>query len=139
MTEKFVFEIIGIFLLNTIIKWEENKMKKTKRTRNRRRNYFNLKMFIFVFVFAATVGVTTHIVDANRNYKKLANLYEPGYDVIEIKPGDTAYSIAEEYKYPGMDSRDYIQQLSEINHMDLFHSDIHTGHYLMVIQYTPRK
>lgn len=56
------------------------------------------------------------------------------YKSIEIKKGDSLWSIAQEYKADDYEStREYIEELKELN--NLTSDTIHQGQYLMVVYY----
>lgn len=64
-------------------------------------------------------------------------LYEPqykeSYKTIYISKGETLWSIAEEYKKPNQDIRDYIHQLEKLNNMDS--AAIYEGQAITIIIY----
>ena len=64
-------------------------------------------------------------------------LYEPkyteSYKTIYISKGETLWSIAEEYKKPNQDIRDYIHQLEKLNNMDSAY--VYEGQALTIIIY----
>lgn len=64
--------------------------------------------------------------------------YERVYTLYQIRYGDTAYGLASENKYPGMDSRDYIRELGEANSgINLFTEPLICGNYLLLVTYVP--
>lgn len=57
------------------------------------------------------------------------------YTSIQIKQGDTLWSIATDYISPEYDNiQTYIAEVKELN--QLGHDDIHSGHYLMIPYYS---
>ena len=65
--------------------------------------------------------------------------YNRVYTLYQVQYGDTAYGLASENKYPGMDSRDYIMELNEVNSgIDLFKDPLYSGSYLLIVKYVPK-
>lgn len=104
---------------------------KARRNRTNRRISLVLLTFI-VIVLGMLIGTnllnSSHI-SASREYEK--ELY---YKTIEVKEGDTLWTIADEYMDGEFDNKeDYINEIREINHV---HDDtIHAGAYLTVPYY----
>lgn len=112
-------------------------MTQKKNTKQRKSSSVN-RLVIMIFLVAITSVITRGIVKANLE-KKYEELYEEKYEYYEVQRGDTAYSIAERYKYPGQDSRDYIEKISDINGKNLFGSRIRIGEVLLVIKYSVKE
>lgn len=55
------------------------------------------------------------------------------YKSIELEYGDTLWELAEEYKLEGSSTKDYVDELMEIN--NLTSDTIHSGQHLVVVYY----
>ncbi len=85
-----------------------------------------------LLVLFCTVMVSYRSGASVSDYKRVYTLYQVQY-------GDTAYGLASENKYPGMDSRDYIMELNEVNSgIDLFEDPLYYGSYLLIVKYVPK-
>ena len=85
-----------------------------------------------LLVLFCTVMVSYRSGASVSDYKRVYTLYQVQY-------GDTAYGLASENKYPGMDSRDYIMELNEVNSgIDLFEDPLYYGSYLLIVRYVPK-
>ena len=56
---------------------------------------------------------------------------EPATESYYVKPGDTLWSIALEYKQPGQDTRKYIDEIKRINGIDAL---IYEGQEILIIK-----
>lgn len=59
--------------------------------------------------------------------------YTQSYKTITVLEKETLWNIAEEYKKPNQDIRDYIYQIKELNNMDS--AMIYEGQELIIILY----
>lgn len=93
-------------------------------------------------IFVLSVMVITTIILAMTLTNRIgmsAQKYKRVYTLYQIQYGDTAYGLASDKKYPGMDSRDYIRELNEANSgINLFKEPLYYGSYLLLITYGPK-
>lgn len=107
-------------------------MNKNRIKRNRiiRRRISFLTAVVICAVFIAILGST--VASAKENTKEERNKY---YKSIEVKQGDTLWSIAEEYITSEYESTDeYIDELIKMNGLE--NDTIHTGSNLVVTYYS---
>ena len=93
-------------------------------------------LFIAITVVAILLGVVLGNNVSNGSHTKAYNdvQKELYYTSIEIQPGDTLWSIAEEYMCSEYDDvNDYIKDIKKVN--GLHRDTIHAGNYLMVPYY----
>jgi len=108
-------------------------MKGRHKNNNRRAALRLRKAFFAIIAFAIITGISGYfgsfLTSAHGNPEE-----EICYISIEIQPGDTLWSIAEEYmpdEYGSIES--YIKELKDLN--SLVTSDIHAEHHLLVAVY----
>lgn len=82
-----------------------------------------LAVFLSIFIIG---GIRKVFANDNIHYEKT-------FITIEIQPGDTLSSIAEEHAVTDMEYRTYIEEVKEIN--NLKSETIHAGCYLLVPEY----
>ena len=90
------------------------------------------------FVIASTIAlmlcIVTCIFVMNSNAKEEHETYKY-YTSIQIQEGDSLWEIAQEYgALAHIDSRDYIAEVKEINHLQ--GDEIHSGQYLTIPYYS---
>lgn len=96
-----------------------------------RKSTFSL-LFVFLLAIAVISTVKLTNVKATNNPGSERNLY---YTNIEIQPGDTLISIAEEYITPEYASvEEYVKEIMEFN--GLSDDKIYSGNYLVVMYYS---
>ena len=107
-------------------KWEEEKvLEKYKKI-------VLVQMTMVVLILLCNAMISYRNRESVSDYKRVYTLYQ-------IQYGDTAYGLASENKYPGMDSRDYIRELNEANSgIDLFEEPLYYGDYLLIVKYVPK-
>ncbi len=112
---------------------------RSRRVSGSRRNRFRknlIRVCAIVLVFAAAMAAVI-IMSSNavRTHASVsgANKY---YKSVTIMPGDTLWSIAEEYMDPMQytDARDYIKELRQINSLDS--DSIKSGCHIIVSYYS---
>ncbi len=86
-------------------------------------------MFGIILILTFTFIGGRQFVHANESVE-----YEKSFQAIEIQPGDTLTSIAEEYATSEAVYQDYMDEVIEIN--QLKDDQIHAGCYLMVPVYS---
>jgi len=112
---------------------------RTRRVSKMRRNSFKknlIRVCAIVLIFTAAVAaVIIMSCNAVRTHASVsgANKY---YRSVTIMPGDTLWSIAEEYMDPMQytDARDYIKELRQINSLDS--DSIKSGCHIIVTCYS---
>ncbi len=110
----------------TFTKWEE------KMVQEKFKKIVLILPILALLVLFCTVMVSYRSGASVSDYKRVYTLYQVQY-------GDTAYGLASENKYPGMDSRDYIMELNEVNSgIDLFEDPLYYGSYLLIVKYVPK-
>ena len=110
----------------TFTKWEE------KMVQEKFKKIVLILPILALLVLFCTVMVSYRSGASVSDYKRVYTLYQVRY-------GDTAYGLASENKYPGMDSRDYIRELNEANSgIDLFEEPLYYGDYLLIVKYVPK-
>ncbi len=113
-----------------------NQNKKMPSHKNNRQT---LKRKVLAAVFSAVIlagciaGFDKGLVNA-QEYARTADTEVKCYKSIEIQPGDSLWSIAEEYQDAHYTStNEYIKEIKQINHLQ---SDlIHSGRYLTITYY----
>ncbi|MCR5702772.1 MAG: LysM peptidoglycan-binding domain-containing protein [Lachnospiraceae bacterium] len=103
-----------------------NKGRISKKRRVVNNNIIMLTILTFVLIFG--IG---HIAYANSAAK---NSYEKTYISYEIKEGDSLCSVADQFKFPGLKSQEFIDEVKTIN--NLKNDTIHAGCYIIVPVYT---
>lgn len=105
--------------------------RRARKTKTNRHMSLVLLTFI-VIVLGMLIGtnlLNSSHSSASREYEKA--LY---YKTIEVKEGDTLWTIADEYMDGEFDNKeDYINEIKNINHV--YDDTIHTGAYLTVPYY----
>ena len=90
-----------------------------------------------VFVFAASIMILSCLLGktlVTASGEERESGYDRYYTNIEIRPGDSLWSIAERYRAnSGMEVRQYISELKEIN--GLVSDSIEAGDSLTVVYY----
>jgi len=81
-----------------------------------------VKIFIAALVLIAAFSATAFAAVKTHVSERYGDVY---YENIEIKRGDTLWTIAEEYKPSRVSTRDYIQSVKKINGLtdDLIYED----------------
>lgn len=97
------------------------------------RNRF-FSSIIFTTLLALAVICSIKLTDVDAQKKADSNRYKY-YTSVEIQPGDTLSSIAEEYITPEYASvEEYVKEIMEYNHLS---SDtIHAGRYISIMYYS---
>lgn len=100
--------------------------------RNIKRNFKNrLAVTGIMMALMITICISVTSVVFAGNNKKEEPLYKY-YTSIEIEPGDSLWSIANEYCYDmDMSVKDYIKELKELNHLST--DSITSGQYLTIM------
>lgn len=119
----------------TAVYSEHRSRRASRARRNRfRRNLIRVCAIVFVFA-AAMAAVIIMSSNAVRTHAAVsgANKY---YKSVTIMPGDTLWSLAEEYMDPMQytDARDYIKELRQINSLDS--DSIKSGCHIIVSCYS---
>ncbi len=120
--------------MNTTVQSQENKNTKQQ---SQKQKAYRLKRKVLAAVFSAvilaacTAGLDMGLVNA-QEYTQPEDT--KCYKSIEIQPGDSLWSIAEENLDAHYTSTDeYIEEIRQINHLQ---SDlIHSGRYLTIVYY----
>lgn len=87
---------------------------RTLRHRQMNRRYRQL-----VFILCAIIIILFVLLMTGQTATARADeLTVTTYRSVTIKYGDTLWSLAEEYKLPSMDIKDYISEVKRINHLD---------------------
>lgn len=99
---------------------------------------YTLVLLAVILITGMTVSLNGISAKAGKRSAKDASVQiakqDRGYKSILLKPGDTLWEIALEYKGAGHNSvQDYINEVMEIN--GLTSDRIHAGRYLMVPYY----
>ena len=111
--------------------------KRLHKASKRRRQVYLRKLALAVaaviMVTGLSISFAPQFVDAQESVESVVSS-EKYYKSIEIKAGDTLWSIAEEYRDINSETvNEYIKVLKEMNH--LLSDDIHEGQYLTVVYY----
>lgn len=89
-----------------------------------------LGITVLILTLALSVGFISKTVAAKRSEDRVKLITS-----IEVKKGDTLWSIASEYISDEYDNIiDYIEEIKKCNRMTS--DDIHTGNYLIIPYYT---
>jgi LysM repeat protein len=90
----------------------------------------------FVSSITLLIGIVVVIIAITTNITKEPT-YTESYSIIHVTRGETLWSIAEEYKKPNTDTREYIYEIRKLNDMET--SEIYEGQTLQIIVYTEVK
>lgn len=101
-----------------------------KRVNNKKRIIKNkLKMAVIVIMFVLLTSISVSSVVLAGNKKEPVYTY---YTSVEIKPGDSLWSIADKYcDGTGLSVKEYIDTIKSINHLG--NNNITSGQYLIVM------
>lgn len=107
-------------------------MKKSRKNKKSRANAKFARFFTALIVISVIVCV---ILFANKNQAQAvedANAVplKKYYKTITIQPGDTLWSIADEYKMASSSTKEYVEELMLMN--DLHNDNITSGQKLLV-------
>ena len=109
-----------------ITKWEEEMVQE------------KIKKIVLILPILALLVLFYTVMVSYRSGASVSD-YRRVYTLYQVQYGDTAYGLALENKYPGMDSRDYIMELNEVNSgIDLFEDPLYYGSYLLIVKYIPK-
>jgi len=89
-----------------------------------KRKFISTLGIITIFIFLIILLITNALKEPQ---------YTESYKTIYISKGETLWSIAEEYKIPNQDIRDYIDQIKQLNNMKT--ATIYEGQALTIIIY----
>ena len=102
-----------------------------KRVNNKKRiikNKFKMAVIVTMFVLLTSISVSSVVLAGN---KKEDSVYTY-YTSVEIKPGDSLWSIADKYcDGTGLSVKEYIDTIKSINHLG--NNNITSGQYLIVM------
>ena len=87
--------------------------------------------FILIISLGIILGSSLHIFANSSDYRS----YHKYYTSIQIQPGDTLWSIADDYiASMNIDKEEYISEICELN--NITEDTIHSGEYIIVSYYS---
>lgn len=133
---EFVFNMV-VFILKPIVQFFYKKYRNYKRNKNQvkkstlRNIIITATACILGITIAFGAGVFVKNVSAQDN-----DILHKYYTSVTVQPGDSLWSIAEEYYVLGYDSpTDYIEEVMHINHLD-DENEIISGSSLVIPYYS---
>lgn len=107
-----------------------------RRKQKRSANLFKKVLLLIscVIIFTIMFSLITSKSSASSVVHAEEHLSELEFELVEIQPGDTLWSIAEDHMTPGFhDIRDYIDAIKTCNQLDT--DQINYGNYLLIPYY----
>lgn len=105
--------------------------KTSRRLRASERHYRKLFLFLTIVVAVLVlVMLFSGSAHAENSVKTVTT-----YQTITLEEGDSLWSIAQEHKLPSMETADYMEEISSINHLSV-NPVLYEGQSLIIPVYT---